>query len=233
MQFHSFLALALMGCAFATSNPAACNQDNCFRAVAGTRRGPDQTKTASADCSAFLQTTITPPAVTTTTTVTVTAAPALAKRVPGTIPAYASPCSGAVRYSSACSCFGILPTTITAPTPTVTSTYTTTAPAPTPTCKPSTCVAGFQNCNKNVDCYCFELANGGAGFCVANTICSAAPFCTTDADCSGGALCAVNTCCTDATTAPGVCLVAVCDNPARKLMKLVKTRARGATAAFR
>jgi hypothetical protein len=35
----------------------------------------------------------------------------------GTIPAYASPCSGAVKYSSACSCINIFPTTITAATP--------------------------------------------------------------------------------------------------------------------
>jgi hypothetical protein len=37
---------------------------------------------------------------------------------PSSIPAYASPCSGSVRYSSACSCIGVTATTTTAPTPT-------------------------------------------------------------------------------------------------------------------
>lgn len=42
---------------------------------------------------------------------------------PTAVPAYASACSGTVRYSSACSCFGVTETTITMPTPT---TFTTT-----------------------------------------------------------------------------------------------------------
>jgi hypothetical protein len=50
------------------------------------------------------------------------------KRAASTIPSYASACSGAVRYSSACSCFGVLPsiatTTVTAPTSTATLTFT-------------------------------------------------------------------------------------------------------------
>lgn len=40
------------------------------------------------------------------------------------IPAYASPCSGVVRYSSACSCLGVTATTVTAPASTVTVTAT-------------------------------------------------------------------------------------------------------------
>jgi hypothetical protein len=39
-------------------------------------------------------------------------------KVPTKIPAYASACSGAVRYSSACSCIGAKHTTITAAVPT-------------------------------------------------------------------------------------------------------------------
>jgi hypothetical protein len=38
--------------------------------------------------------------------------------IPTAIPAYASPCSGSVRYSSACSCIGVTATVTTAPTPT-------------------------------------------------------------------------------------------------------------------
>ena len=48
--------------------------------------------------------------------------------VPTAIPAYASPCSGSVRYSSACSCIGVTATVTTAPTPT---TVLTVAPATT------------------------------------------------------------------------------------------------------
>ena len=51
-------------------------------------------------------------ATATTTTIT----------MPQNVPAYASPCSGTARYSSACSCAGVTPVTITAPTPTVTAT---------------------------------------------------------------------------------------------------------------
>ncbi|KAF4626502.1 hypothetical protein G7Y89_g11654 [Cudoniella acicularis] len=52
----------------------------------------------------------------------------LAKRATSsrTIPAYASPCSGSVRYSSACSCLGITQTTITASVATVTASAVTT-----------------------------------------------------------------------------------------------------------
>jgi hypothetical protein len=49
--------------------------------------------------------------------------------VPTSIPAYASPCSGSVRYSSACSCIGVTATTTTAPTPTYIVTQTATAVA--------------------------------------------------------------------------------------------------------
>lgn len=41
---------------------------------------------------------------------------------PSSIPAYASACSGAAGYSSACSCIGVTPTTTTVATPTTTTT---------------------------------------------------------------------------------------------------------------
>ncbi|KAK6331481.1 hypothetical protein TWF730_004563 [Orbilia blumenaviensis] len=54
--------------------------------------------------------------------------PALKKRqVAPTIPAYASPCSGEARFTSACSCIGVTgPITVTAPVPSTTITLTTT-----------------------------------------------------------------------------------------------------------
>ena len=42
--------------------------------------------------------------------------------IPSVIPTYASACSGIVRYSSACSCIGVFPRTITAATPVTTTT---------------------------------------------------------------------------------------------------------------
>jgi len=45
---------------------------------------------------------------------------------PSSIPAYASACSGSVRYSSACSCIGVTKSTTTAPTPITTKTVTVT-----------------------------------------------------------------------------------------------------------
>ncbi|KAK6339734.1 hypothetical protein TWF718_009128 [Orbilia javanica] len=54
--------------------------------------------------------------------------PALKKRQASpTIPAFASPCSGEVRFTSACSCIGVsAPNTVTLPAPTETLTITTT-----------------------------------------------------------------------------------------------------------
>ena len=42
---------------------AACNADNCARAVTGTQAGPSQVTKARADCSSFLLDTVTPAAV--------------------------------------------------------------------------------------------------------------------------------------------------------------------------
>ncbi|KAK0104844.1 hypothetical protein ONS95_005110 [Cadophora gregata] len=101
-----------------------CNRDNCLRAVQGTAKGPAQVQIARTDCSSFLQVTTTVPSrtATVTHTATVTAPAVLPKRnnAAKTVPTYASACSGAARYSSACSCWGI-----TAGTKTITSGVTT------------------------------------------------------------------------------------------------------------
>jgi len=61
--------------------------------------------------------------------------------VPSSIPAYASACSGSVRYSSACSCIGVIgeTTTVAAPSRTVTSTTTVTTTSIFATYEPYTC----------------------------------------------------------------------------------------------
>ena len=47
--------------------------------------------------------------------------------VPSSVPTYALACSGSVRYSSACSCWGITASTITVATPTISTTVTVTS----------------------------------------------------------------------------------------------------------
>ncbi|KIY01493.1 uncharacterized protein Z520_03045 [Fonsecaea multimorphosa CBS 102226] len=66
-----------------------CAADNCARAVTGSA-GQPALATRHADCSAFFSPVPTP-----------------------TVPTYASACSGAARYSSACSCLGITAPTYT------------------------------------------------------------------------------------------------------------------------
>ncbi len=55
-----------------------------------------------------------------------TLAPRQVTVIPSSIPTYASGCTDSFRYSSACSCIGVNPTTITASTPTTTVTVSTT-----------------------------------------------------------------------------------------------------------
>ncbi|OAA41404.1 hypothetical protein NOR_05482 [Metarhizium rileyi] len=115
-----------------------CGGDNCARQVTGTRDGLIAITSRKNDCSNFMKTTVVPDA--TTVTVTVTVEPdepaALTKRnieyraateAPTAVPAYASSCNSAGKYSSACSCWGITAVTTTAPVPTKTVTVTVTA----------------------------------------------------------------------------------------------------------
>ena len=125
------LVLSAVGFALASleerGTATKCNNDNCARAVTGTvPYGPTHPAVARSDCSRLLQSTITPPAVTILFTETVVAATTTlvdaVKRSAspvssGVLPAYASPCSNLAAYSSACSCFGVTPTTITASIP--------------------------------------------------------------------------------------------------------------------
>ncbi|KAF9874569.1 hypothetical protein CkaCkLH20_08132 [Colletotrichum karsti] len=111
-----------------------CAGNNCNRQVTGTRDGLLPITSRKADCSSFMEATVTPSP--TTVTVTVTAAPARLRRnhgemairqvtdLPTVIPAYASSCDDTAEYSSACSCWGITAVTSTAPRPTVTVTTT-------------------------------------------------------------------------------------------------------------
>ena len=110
--------------------------------MTGTRLGSASASAYRQDCTSFLSGTVTPP--TSTATVMVTpdtcddddqAPLTLLKKMkrtteagvtvfPTAVPTYAAACSGAVRYSSACSCWGVTAAYTTAPTPVVTVTVT-------------------------------------------------------------------------------------------------------------
>ncbi|AEO66326.1 uncharacterized protein THITE_2128403 [Thermothielavioides terrestris NRRL 8126] len=132
-------AAALAGRASAVCSRGGCIADSCARAVRfDTTLVPSASRVA--DCSSFLEVTATPSASTVwvtedlaAATVTVTSELVQVERrqvtaqsasPANTIPAYASACSVASRYSSACSCFGVTGATVTAATPVVTSTTT-------------------------------------------------------------------------------------------------------------
>jgi len=103
------------------------------------------TRPGIADYSSYFLITVTPATYTSTVTATATdysnkrrrgneprvAMPESTLQVrqvtvaPSSIPAYASPCSGSVRYSSAYSCIGVTVSTTTLPTPTVVTTVAT------------------------------------------------------------------------------------------------------------
>ncbi|KAK8148446.1 hypothetical protein G3M48_010067 [Beauveria asiatica] len=122
-----------------------CGGDNCARQVTGTRDGLSAVTARQKDCSSFMLTTIVPDAtfadrIHSTTTVTITVDPdeapkskranievRAATEVPTAVPAYASGCDSASRYSSACACWGITASATTAAQPTKTVTVTVTS----------------------------------------------------------------------------------------------------------
>lgn len=125
----SGLAPAAFG--FALNQRAACNADNCARAVTGTAFGAAASSSHMAQCSSYFSTTIVPPSTTVfspvatsyvlSTVGAVLPTPVALLQSPGTsttivptdIPAFASQaCNGnttpvPVRFSSACSCGGV------------------------------------------------------------------------------------------------------------------------------
>lgn len=132
MMYNPFiLVLPLIGACIAhasnISTPAAagCNADNCYRAVSGDFRGPYQQAIAYDDCvnymGNFCAIDIINITVTSTILTTITEVSTVGKRSPATttfsLPSYARACSDEARYSSACSCWGIVPDTITETVP--------------------------------------------------------------------------------------------------------------------
>ncbi|KAK6542285.1 hypothetical protein TWF694_006245 [Orbilia ellipsospora] len=113
-------------------------QDKCYNDIVSF--GCWNRQRASADCSKFVQTTISP--FDSTIYETVVATETLTTDLPtitdsakessptgATIPAYAAGCKSSSAYASACSCLGIHAATITAPPKIVTATITIPSPA--------------------------------------------------------------------------------------------------------
>ncbi|OIW25577.1 hypothetical protein CONLIGDRAFT_684123 [Coniochaeta ligniaria NRRL 30616] len=169
MKFFLLTAVLARG-ALVAAAAARCGGDNCGRAVRATQYGPATSAARLFACNTYLQVTVTPEAstvyitMTDSTTITLGASqatdspqsssavqkrqehPAVERRqAPGTtkkIPAYASPCSSAAAYSSACSCFGAVASTVTEDPDTVTSVVTVTSTRTVQDSPPRTPVSG-------------------------------------------------------------------------------------------
>ncbi|KXH39138.1 hypothetical protein CSAL01_03169 [Colletotrichum salicis] len=200
-----------------------CNNDNCARAVTGTRAGiPVDISSRRSDCSSYMQTTVIPDTFTSTVTTTVytdnipptptttfsqstTRAPIT--QFPTAVPSYVTPqCPGPSAYSSACSCWSITHSVTTLPAPVTTVTATEYA---NPGCR------GAHDCpfdGVNVYrcggggtpatfCTCLREAGGkdnGGGrrqVCVEKKECNEARTCTSSNSCNSGEACVWNYCC--------------------------------------
>jgi len=203
---------------------ASCNHDNCLRAVIASAF---PTRSGSADCASYFLTTV----ETNIAGQTVEVIP------PTNIPAYATACSGSVRYSSACSCVGATPviTAIPAPSPTCAAGTLSCNGAPcqdvlsdpnncgtcgnvcpSGVCQNGQCSAptcngsscgSLNSCGSN--CFCFEDSSN-TGFCGPNILCGPLAGCTSSFECLPGEVCATSTCC-----GRNVCLGS-CANGARR-----------------
>jgi len=232
------LPVALTG----ATGTTGCNADNCARAVTGTAAFKTPVPVRQSDCSSFQLTTVTPLPSTTTIVTTVTSIPphkrdagALDARqvtvIPAAVPTYASACSGAVRYKSACSCWGITESVTTAPTPVVTviSTVTVTPHQcnnPGPSCGTYQPIVSSA-CGPLGVCLCVTDTDGRA-VCVEDISCSGAVGCTSDANCPGTQVCWAAGCCTGA----GLCAPTadICPfAPARMLRMLRREAGNGGT----
>ncbi|KFA61897.1 hypothetical protein S40285_10429 [Stachybotrys chlorohalonatus IBT 40285] len=111
MKFTAVIVAAFAGLAAATCG------NNCVRNVGATRFGLEVFSKRLSDCAAFLETTVTEPAVTVTQTITTSTV--VVERVP-VVPTYATQCANdPVMYASACLCNTVSVSTVTVTAPTV------------------------------------------------------------------------------------------------------------------
>ncbi|GKT41186.1 uncharacterized protein ColSpa_01367 [Colletotrichum spaethianum] len=220
-----------------------CNADNCLRAVRATRYGTATMELRMAECSSFLAVTETPSASTvyvtesSIETITANATKTIYQRQAAetsistkAIPEYASACSDAARYSSACSCFGATAATTTIPALTVTSTVsfvstTTLAPFVNVT-RPALSCSKVWNCGDSTiplcsgesGCVCFKTVEG-RDVCAEPNECESS--CDTTNDCGNGEVCIKQSCC-----AGGTCMkVDVCLNQVQPKMMFKRRNA--------
>jgi hypothetical protein len=101
-------------------NERACGGDNCFNQVSATRYGTMTLASRLADCSSYLESTVTPEASTVITTIATSTTTLTVSS--DAIPAYASGCANNdLKYRSACLCASVEAPIVTAPVPTITS----------------------------------------------------------------------------------------------------------------
>ncbi|KAF7890815.1 uncharacterized protein EAF01_010624 [Botrytis porri] len=239
-----------------------CNADNCYRAVSGDFRGPFQQAIAYDDCIEYMENFCTVDiiniTVTSTILTTITEAFTVGKRAVATttfsLPSYASACSNEARYSSACSCWGILPDTITKTVPTyttfTTSTVTTGLPPVCPTgkalmkdalncgscgyvCDTGYCEHGTCNTIPCTPNKCEEgikpCAVDSTCFCF-NTItglgfCGENVGCAEAKDCYDDGDCPnAYVCAWDTCCGNNVCVLGNCPNPAASLIRSVQRK---------
>ncbi|KAJ8063089.1 hypothetical protein OCU04_008332 [Sclerotinia nivalis] len=269
MMHNSFILLLLIirVCIADVSNIttpaiAGCNADNCYRAVSGDFRGPFQQAIAYDDCVDYMENFCTVDiinvTVTSTILTTITEVSTVGKRAvattPFSLPSYATACSNEARYSSACSCWGILPDTITETVPTyttyTTSTVTTGLPPVCPTgkalmkdslncgscgyvCDTGYCEHGTCNTFPCIPTKCEE----GIKPCVVDSTCfcfntfTGLGFCGENIECAEAKDCYDDgdcpnayVCAWDTCCGNNVCVLGNCPNPAAKLARMVQRK---------
>ncbi|KAM0310793.1 hypothetical protein ACHAO8_007780 [Botrytis cinerea] len=195
-----------------------CTKDQCADAITAIGEINVGLQSRSLDCAKFIATTVTPNAsiALITTSANMEDYPYVPSQTTaghGTIPTYASYCTDASKYSSACNCAGVTPSTVLAPTPT-TYLY-----DKLPLCaNPATCAQGYSNsaCGGGAGICIPSGGNDDSGFCVAAGSCGIT--CETHSDCTTG-ICLKDVCCGSTCYNPSVQFVTTWPLTANKLAK--------------
>ncbi|KAF7897771.1 uncharacterized protein EAF01_008737 [Botrytis porri] len=197
---------------------ATCTQDQCADAITSIGEINVGLQSRSLDCAKFIATIVTPNAsiALITTSAKMEDYPYVPSQTTadhGTIPTYASYCTDAAAYSSACDCAGVTPSAVVAPTPT-TYLYDKLPLCP----NPALCAQGYNDasCGGGAGICIPGGGNDGSGFCVASGACGIT--CENNSDCTTG-ICLRDVCCGSTCYNPSVQLVTTWPPTPNKLVK--------------